>query len=98
MSFKINGHTVRVQHCFQCIRNLLTDPLLHGEAFGEDPNQAGQFGNADDVLMGYVSYIGLPEERQGMVFAKRKKWDWPFNNLTQAAVRLAVALCVKDPQ
>jgi hypothetical protein len=57
MSFQKNGHTVWMKYCFQCIRDLLTDPFLHCEAFGEKPNQTGQFGNANDALMSDVSNI-----------------------------------------
>ena len=54
MSFKIYGYTVRMKHGFQSVRNLLTFPFLHGEAFGEDPNQAGQQRNSGG------NYLTLP--------------------------------------
>jgi hypothetical protein len=41
MSFKKNGHTVWVQHGFQGVRDLLTDPFLYGKALRKKPYQAG---------------------------------------------------------
>ena len=50
VSLQQNGHSVRMQHGFHGIRDLLPDPLLHREAFGEKPHQAGKFGDADDIF------------------------------------------------
>ena len=75
VSFKKNRHAVRMQHGLQSICNLLTDPFLHRKAFGKDPHETRQLGNADDVFVGNVTNIGIAVKWKSMVFAKRKKGD-----------------------
>src|SRR5574341_84381 len=98
MSLKKNGYAMGVKHGFQCIRNLLTDPLLYRKALGKEPHEAGQLGDADDVLMSNVTNISLAVKWKGVVFTKRKKGDGSLYNLAEATVRFAPAFRVEDSQ
>lgn len=40
-----------MQHGFQRVCDLLTDPLLYGKALGKEPHQAGQLGNGDGIFV-----------------------------------------------
>lgn len=81
MSFKINSHTMWMQHGLQGIGDLLADPLLHGEALRKEPHQAGQLGNTDDVFVCNIAYIRPAMERKGMVFTQCKERDGTLHYL-----------------
>ncbi len=74
VGFQVDGHAVGVQHGLQRIGDLLPDPLLDREAPRKEPHQAGQLGNADDVLVGDVTDIGRADrrERRGARRASKK--------------------------
>src|SRR5258706_15851490 len=75
MSFKKNCYTMWVQHRFQSICDLLTNPLLYSKALRKEPHQAGKLGDTDDVFVSDVTYVSLAVKWKGMVFTERKKWD-----------------------
>ena len=78
---------MRVQHGLQCIRDLLADPFLYGKTPGEQPHQAGELGNANDVLVSDVTNISRAIEWKRVVFAQSKEADRALDNLADPAVR-----------
>src|SRR5512147_2587997 len=98
MSLEEYRHPVRVQHSFQCVRNLLTDPLLDGKALGEETDHAGQLGDADDVFVSNVPYISVAVKRKGMMFAERVEGNGSLQNLAEMAVRVSPAFSIEDAQ
>src|SRR5689334_25242 len=98
MRFQINSDTMWMQHGFQRIRDLLTDPLLNRKAFRKESHETRQLGDANDVFMSDVSDIGFSIKRKGMMFTQRKKWNRSFHHLAQAAIRITVAFGIKNTQ
>src|SRR5689334_11725983 len=90
MRFEKNGHTVRVQHGFQGVRDLLAYSFLYGKALRKEPHQAGQLGDPDDVLVSDIPHIRLAIKWQGMVFTQSKKRDGALYHLADATVRFAM--------
>jgi len=68
MGFEIDGNSVRLEHRFQGIGDLLPDVFLHRKALREQAHEAGELGNADDMLMRDVAYVGMPMKGQRVVF------------------------------
>ena len=85
-----------LQHRLQGVGDLLAQPLLHGEALGEEAHQPGELGQADDVLVRDVADVGAAENRQGMVLAQAEELDRAFDQLADPAVRAAPALGGED--
>lgn len=96
MRFEEDGYTMRMEHGFQSVRNLLTDAFLYGETLGKESHQAGQLGNADDIFMGNVAHIRLAVKRKRMMLTKRKEGDRSFYDLAAVTVRLAMTFRIKD--
>ena len=59
-SFQVDGHPVSLEDVLQGVGDLLPQPLLHGEAPGEEAHQPGQLGDADDLLVRDVPAPKLP--------------------------------------
>jgi DNA-binding transcriptional ArsR family regulator len=55
--FQMHGDPVRLEDLHERIRKLLTDALLHREAAREQPDEARQLRQPEDVLMGDVAHI-----------------------------------------
>ena len=89
---EVDGDAVRLQDPRERLGDLFANPLLDGEPPSEEPHEAGQLGDADDVLVGDVADVRVAEERKGMVLAERIKGNGPFNHLADLAVGAAVAL------
>src|SRR5262249_11450627 len=98
MRFQKNRDTVWMQHSFQRICNLLTNPFLHGKALGKEAYEAGQFGNANDVFVRDITNICHTIKREGMMLAKRKEGNGTFDHLAQTTIRFAAAFSIKDAQ
>ena len=95
MGLQIDGGPVWLEHRGERIGDLLPDAFLHCKAPGEQPHEAGELGNADDVLVCDVSDIRLPVKGQRVVLTDPDKGDRPLNDLTQGAVRPTATLGLK---
>src|SRR5436305_5057959 len=95
MGFEIDGNSVRLEHRFQGIGDLLPDALLHRKALRKQAHEAGKLGNADDMLMRDVAYVGMPMKGQRVVFTEAKKVDRSLNDLAQTAVWPTATLGLK---
>jgi len=71
LRFQYDRHTMRFEHFLKGVSHLLTDPFLHRKAACEQPQQAGQFGQSDDVFVGNVTNVSFSIKGKNMVFAKR---------------------------
>src|SRR2546426_10155509 len=89
---EIHRHAMRLQHPGERVGDLPAHPFLHREAPGEKPNQTGQLGDPDDVLVGDVAHVGVPEKRKGVVLAQRVEGDGTIDHLADLAVWAAFAL------
>src|SRR2546425_7799209 len=89
---EVHSDAVGLQHTHKLVRDLNSDALLNGEAPREYAHQAGELGDADDLLVRDVADEGVAVERQRVVLAKRVELDRPLDDLTDVAVRAAVAL------
>src|SRR5512140_835164 len=91
MRLQVDRDAVRLEHPVESIRNLLPDPFLNSETFGEQMHEPCQLGDADDVFVGDVTDVRITEEGQGMMLAQGKEADWTFDHLAQMAVWFAAA-------
>src|SRR3954469_17088678 len=98
MRFQKYRDAMRLKDTLQTVRDLPSKSLLHRKALGEQPHQACELGNTDDVFMRDVADIGLPIEGQRVVLAQRIELDRPFDYLAETTVRPATTLGVKDRQ
>src|SRR5439155_17257828 len=71
--------------------DLDADTFLHGEAPGENANQARELRDPDDLLVRDVADVGMTVEREHVVFAQRVELDRSLDDLADAAVGPAVA-------
>ena len=74
---------LRVDELDERVGDLLAEALLHGEAAGEEADEAGQLGDADDSLAGDVADVGVAGERERVVLAERGERDRPFDDLRE---------------
>src|SRR5713226_10046852 len=88
---QVHRDTMRLQDAHQLIGDLDPDPLLDGEAPGEDSHEPGQLGDADDLLVSDVADVCVPVERERVMLAEREEFDGAFDRLRNAAVRAAAA-------
>jgi hypothetical protein len=95
MGFKIDSHSVRMEHRLQSIGYLLPNTFLYCEAFGKQAHQARELGNTNDVLVGDVRYVGMPMKWEGMMLAQAKKVDRSLHYLAQPAVRATTTFSIK---
>src|SRR5437899_8816010 len=95
---EVHSDAVGLQHTHKLVRDLNPDALLNREAPREHPHQAGELGDADDLLVRDVADEGVTVERQRVVLAKRVEVDGPLDDLADAAVRAAMALGRKRGQ
>ncbi len=84
--FQVDGHAVRRQYVHQGVRNLLSHPLLDGEAPREEPDQPRQLGDADNPLMRDVANVRVPVEGESVMLTERVELDWTLNDLAQVTV------------
>src|SRR5690349_5965173 len=89
---------MRLKDTIQPIRDLPPEAFLHRKALGEQPNQARELRNTDDVFMCNVADVSLPIERQRVVLTERIELDRPLDHLAETAVRSATTLGVEDRQ
>src|SRR6267143_3516416 len=89
---EVDGHAMGLQDARESLGDLAAEPLLNGEAPGEEAHQPSELGDANDVLMGDVAQVGVAEEGEGVVLAERVERNWPVNHLAQLTVGPAVAL------
>src|SRR5256886_3674165 len=73
---QVNCDTMRLEHAHQLVRDLHADALLHSEAAGEDPDEPGQLGDGDDLLLRGVADVSVPLGRERMVLAQREELEW----------------------
>src|SRR5207245_4141822 len=88
---QVDGDAVGLEDARERRGDLASHPLLNGEPPGEETHQPGELGDADDVLVGDVTQVGVAEERKGVMLAQRMKGYRPFDHLAQVAVRTALA-------
>src|SRR5260370_8019339 len=88
---EVHGDAMGLQDAREGPRDLATTRVLDGEPPGEEAHQAGELGDADDVLVGDVAEVGVAEKRKGVVLAERVKGDRAFHYLTEIAVGTAIA-------
>src|SRR5713101_10123898 len=88
---QVHRDTMRLQDADQLIGDLDPDPLLDGEAPGEDSHEPGQFGDADDLLVSDIADVCVPMEWERVVLAQGEEFDRALNRLRNAAVRAAAA-------
>jgi len=69
MRLQIYGNAMWVEHVFESVCYLLTDPFLDGEPFGEQVHEPCQLGDADDILVCDVADVGIAEEGESMMLA-----------------------------
>ena len=89
---QMHRDAVWLQHAHQLVRDLHPHALLDREPAREDPHEASQLGDADDLLVRDVADERVPVEGQGVVLAERVELDRPLDDLADVAVRTAVAL------
>ena len=87
-----DGDAARADKLQQRVRDLLADPLLHGEAPRVETHEPGQFGDAEDLLAGDVGDVGGAVEGDGVVFAEGEKGDRALDDLAMPAVHVPWAL------
>jgi len=69
MRFQIHRHAMRMQHRVEGVRHLLPDPFLDSKPLGKQVHQPRQLGDADDVLVGDVANVRIPEKGEGVMLA-----------------------------
>jgi hypothetical protein len=74
------------------VGDLLAHALLNSEPPGVQPDEAGQLGDPDDLLVRDVRDVRDPVERQRRVLTQRVERDRPVDDLAEPAVGPAVAL------
>src|SRR5260370_26232693 len=79
---------MRLKHGIEGVNNLLSKSFLHRKTLGEQPHESRELGNADNVFVRDIPYIGLPMSRQVMMLTERTNRNLPLIHFTQAAVRL----------
>ncbi len=72
---------MRFHHDRQGICDLCPNPFLYRKAFGEQPYKAGQFGDADNVIIGDVANVGMPVKWKSMVFTQGEKLNGTLDHL-----------------
>src|SRR5262245_43765493 len=95
---QVDRDAMRRKHGLEGGGDLVAHTLLYREAASEYPHQAGELGDANDVLVGDIANIGPPEEGQCVVLAERVELDRPLDDLAQMAVGLAAALRLEDSE
>jgi hypothetical protein len=65
----MHRYTVWPQNMDESVRYLLTYALLHCEAPRKHADETGQLRDPDDVLVRYISDVGVPVERQSVMLA-----------------------------
>ena len=74
---EMNGDAVRSDEPGEGVRDLLAEPLLHGEAPREQPDDPRQLGEPDDLLARDVADVGAAVERKRVMFAQARERDRP---------------------
>jgi hypothetical protein len=60
-SLEVYRHTVRLENPLQPVGKLPPETFLHREATREQPHQARELGQPEDVLVGDVADVGRPK-------------------------------------
>src|SRR2546423_15717556 len=96
MCFEIYGDAVRLKRRIQGIGDLLPGPFLYRKALGKQAYETRELGNANNVLVSDISYVGMPVKRECMVLTEREKLDRPLDQLAQTAVWPTTTFGLKD--
>jgi hypothetical protein len=86
LSLYINANTMRLKHRFQGISDLSPDSLLDREAFRKQTNQAGQFGDSNNMFVRDIRNVSASEKRKRVMFAECEELYGSFDHLADAAV------------
>nr|AAB82042.1 hypothetical protein [Synechococcus elongatus PCC 7942 = FACHB-805] len=73
--FHDDGHTLRVEDFLHRLSNLAGQALLHLQTATVHLDDASQFAQADNLLVGDVSDVNFAHERQHVVFTKAEGGD-----------------------
>src|SRR5256885_12361888 len=74
---------------------LASQPLLHREAPGVQPDDTGELGKPDDALVRDIPDPGLAKEREVMMLTDGVERDRPLHDLADAAIGSLIAFCWK---
>src|SRR5438477_5141103 len=90
-SVKVDGDAVGREDPVERVDDLATQPFLHREAAGVQPDDPGEFGKPDDALVRDIPDPRLAEERERMMLADGMKRDRTLHDLADAAVGALIA-------
>src|SRR5258706_9200866 len=96
MGFQVHGDSVWLEHGAEGISDLLPDAFLHRKTPGKKTHQPSELGDANDVFVRDIAYVGMPVKRQCVVLTEAKKVDGPLDDLAQPAFRPTAALGLED--
>src|SRR4029077_13040969 len=88
---EVDGNPMSLQDARERLCDLAAEPFLYGEAPGEETHQPRELGDADDVLVGNVTHIGMTEEGEGVMLAERVEGNRAVDHLADLAVRTTFA-------
>ena len=91
-----DGDAARAGEFPEPVRDLLGHPLLHGEAARVEPHEAGELGDAEDLVAGDIADVGAPVEGQRVMLAQRVEADGALDDLRVAPLDALRALGRED--
>lgn len=72
---EMHGDAAGRDQLHERVGDLLAEAFLHGEPACEQPDEAGQLGDADDLVAGDVADVRCAVERQRVMLAEAHKGD-----------------------